>query len=201
MGKIRILPARSGTACPLNAGQRIRIINTHGQQVVDTWAFSTADSTEFMAMDATRVFNMRMTPRVGDALITNRRREILVLDEDTSPGRHDTMMAACDRWRYRLLGFEGVHDNCADNLASAMAELGIVVTHTPAPLNLFMNIPWDDSGNLGFEPPLSRPGDHVVLRARMDCIVAMSACPQDMVPVNGESCQPTEAHFEIIPGN
>ncbi len=201
MGKIRVLPARSGTACLLKAGQRIRVINSHGQQVVDTWAFSAADSTEFMAMDATRVFNMRMTLRVGDALITNRRREILVLDEDTSPGRHDTMMAACDRWRYRLLGFEGVHDNCSDNLASAMAELGIVVTHTPSPLNLFMNIPWDESGDLRFEPPLSRPGDHVVLRAGMDCIVAMSACPQDMVPVNGESCQPTEAHFEIIPGN
>lgn len=201
MGKIRILPARSGTACQLKPEQRIRIINTHGQQVVDTWAFSAADSTEFMAMDATRVFNLRMTPRVGDALITNRRREILVLDEDTSPGRHDTMMSACDRWRYRLLGFEGVHDNCSDNLASAMAELGIVVTHTPSPLNLFMNIPWDDSGDLRFEPPRSRPGDHVVLRARMDCIIAMSACPQDMVPVNGGSCEPTEAHFEIIPGN
>ena len=201
MGKIRILPARSGTACQLNAGQRIRIINTHGQQVIDTWAFSAADSTEYMAMDATRVFNLRMTPRVGDALVTNRRREILVLDEDTSPGRHDTMMAACDRWRYHLLGFEGIHDNCSDNLASAMAELGIVVTHTPSPLNLFMNIPWNDSGDLRFEPPLAHPGDHVVLRARMDCIVAMSACPQDMVPVNGVSGQPTEAHFEIIPEN
>ena len=199
MGKTRTLPARSGTACLINAGQRIRIINTHGQQVVDTWAFSAADPTEYMAMDATRVFNLRMTPRVGDALITNRRREILVLDEDTSPGRHDTMMAACDRWRYHLLGFEGIHDNCSDNLASAMAELGIVVTHTPSPLNLFMNIPWNDSGDLRFDPPLSRPGNHVVLRARINCIVAMSACPQDMVPVNGESGQPTEAHFEIIP--
>ncbi|MDE2914430.1 MAG: urea carboxylase-associated family protein [Paracoccaceae bacterium] len=200
MGKIRTLPARSGTACQLKSGQRIRIVNTHGQQVVDTWAFSAADPTEFMAMDATRVFNLRMTPRVGDTLITDRRREILVLDEDTSPGRHDTMMAACDRWRYHLLGFEGVHDNCSDNLASAMAELGIVVTHVPSPLNLFMNIPWEDSGDLRFESPLSRPGDYVVFRARMDCIVAMSACPQDMIPVNGESGQTTEAHFEIIPG-
>ena len=199
MGKIRTLPARSGTACQISAEQQVRIINTHGQQVVDTWAFNVADPTEYMAMDATRVFNLRMTPRVGDVLITNRRREILVLDEDTSPGRHDTMMAACDRWRYHLLGFEGIHDNCSDNLASAMAELGIDVTHTPSPLNLFMNIPWDNPGDLRFEPPLSRPGDHVVLRARMDCIVAMSACPQDMVPVNGESGQPTEAHFEIIP--
>ena len=158
--------------------------------MIDTWAFSAADSTEYMAMDATRVFNLRMTPRVGDALVTNRRREILVLDEDTSPGRHDTMMAACDRWRYHLLGFEGIHDNCSDNLASAMAELGIVVTHTPSPLNLFMNIPWDDSGDLRFEPPLAHPGDHVVLRARMDCIVAMSACPPGHGP-RQRSIRPT----------
>jgi len=36
----------------------------------------------------------------------------------------------------------------------------------------------------------------VVLRAEMDCIVAMSACPQDIIPVNAGN--PVEVHFEII---
>ena len=80
-----------------------------------------------------------------------------------------------------------------------MSELGLRETHTPSPLNLFMNIPWQDDGGLAFETPLSAPGDHVLLRALMDCVVAMSACPQDVLPVNGLNRQPTEAHFEIVP--
>jgi hypothetical protein len=27
--------------------------------------------------------------------------------------------------------------------------------------------------------------------------VAMSACPQDLLPINGKSGKPTEAHFEV----
>ena len=36
----------------------------------------------------------------------------------------------------------------------------------------------------------------MVLRAEFDCIVAMSACPQDMVPINGGT--PTEAHYQVL---
>jgi uncharacterized protein YcgI (DUF1989 family) len=38
----------------------------------------------------------------------------------------------------------------------------------------------------------------VTLRAEMDCVLALSACPQDMVPINGLSMRPTEAHVEIL---
>ena len=198
MEGLRSVPARGGMAVHVAKAKAIRIVNTHGEQVVDTWAFNADDVSEYMAMDATRVYNQRLSPIVGDSLVTNRRRPILTLEEDTSPGRHDTLMAACDRWRYHLLGVEGYHDNCADNLSAAMKELGLPETHIPAPLNLFMNIPWQSDGALSFETPLSVPGDYVLLRAGMDCVVAMSACPQDFLPVNGVGRQPTEAHFEVI---
>jgi uncharacterized protein len=45
---------------------------------------------------------------------------------------------------------------------------------------------------------LSKPGDRVVLRAVMDCIVVMSACPQDILPINGAALAPTEAHYRIL---
>ena len=54
--------------------------------------------------------------QVGDVLVTNKRRPILTLVEDTSPGVHDTCMSACDIYRYRGLGVEGHHDSCTDNL-------------------------------------------------------------------------------------
>ena len=192
------IPARRGKAVMVTRGQSVRVVNTHGQQVVDTWAFRCDDLTEFMSMEHSRTSTGRIVPKVGQSMTTNRRRPILSLMEDTSGGIHDTLLAACDRYRYELLGCEGYHDNCTDNLAVALAELGLAPPETPSPWNLFMNIPVAPDGSVSFEPPVSRPGDHLTLRAEMDCIVVFSACPQDMVPINGVDCVPTEAHFQVI---
>ena len=61
-----------------------------------------------------------------------------------------------------------------------------------------MNVPWDGSGALDREPPQSRPGDRVRLRAEMDAIVVLSACPQDVTPINGAECTPRDAHYEVV---
>lgn len=192
------IPARRGKAARLSAGQSVRVVNTHGQQVVDTWAFNVADMREFMSMEHTRIFISRIIPKPGDPLVTNHRRAILTLTEDTSGGIHDTLVAACDRWRYELLGAVGYHDNCTDNLVAGLGEFGLTPSETPSPLNLFMNIPVIDGNAIDVLPPVSTPGSYVTLRAEMDCVVAFSACPQDMVPINGAAMQPTAAHFEIL---
>ena len=142
MSDTTTIPARRGKAALVAAGQVIRVINTHGEQVVDTWAFNSSDMTEFMSMEHSRAGMQRLIPRVGDALLTNHRRPILTVLEDTSGGVHDTLMAACDRYRYEGFGCKEYHDNCTDNLAQGMAELGLTPPETPSPLNLFMNIPW-----------------------------------------------------------
>lgn len=193
------LPARRGRAVRLKAGQALRIVNTHGKQVVDTWAFNAEDPDEFMSMEHLRGFIGSVFPKRGDALLTNRRRPILTLEEDTSPGRHDTVIAACDTHRYRMLGCTDYHDNCTDNLHAALAMLGFPKTETPSPLNLWMNIPIAEDGAITWGEPLSKPGDHVILRAAIDCVVVMSACPQDMVPINGADCTPVDCHYEVIP--
>ena len=107
-------------------------------------------------------------------------------------------MAACDNERYGLLGCTDYHDNCADNLRAAMKELDFDISWVPSPLNLFMNIPWTENGALSFEEPVTQPGDYVVLRAEQDVIVSFSACPQDILPINGRQSAPTEAHFEVL---
>jgi len=195
--EIVTIPARRGMAARVAAGRRIRVINTHGSQVVDTWAFSARDVTEWMSMEASRAWFLRLAAAVGDTFVTNQRRPILTLVEDTSGGAHDTLIAPCDAPRYRLLGVEGHHDNCRDNLHAALAALGITVPATPSPLNLFMNIPWTADGRLAWGEPVSTPGSYVLFRAEMDLVVAFSACPQDILPINGRTGQTTEAHFSI----
>jgi len=196
--ELHTIPARCGRAARLSQGQSIKIINTHGQQVVDTWAFSTEDLTEFMSMEHIRPTLTRIFPRAGDDLVTNRRRPILHFAEDTSPGVHDTLMAACDDYRYGLLGCTEYHDNCTDNLFAALRNIGLTAPECPSPLNMWMNIPVDGEGNTEWGVPASKPGDYVVLRAEMDCVVVMSCCPQDLLPINGEAGEPTEAHYQIL---
>ena len=192
------IPARRGKAVRVRIGQTVKVINSRGQQVVDTWAFNADDLREFMSMEHSRVALGSIIPAIGDRLVTNRRRPILTLVEDTSGGIHDTLFAACDRWRYELLGCTEYHDNCTDNLVAALAALGLEPPETPAPLNLFMNIPVIDGNRVEMRPPVSTPGSYVTLRAEMDCIVAFSACPQDLLPINGLAMQPTEAHFALL---
>lgn len=198
MGGLITIPARRGKAARVAKGGLVKVINTHGSQVVDTWAFNHDEPWEFLSMEHTRVGIGGIFPGVGDALLTNRRRPILTLLEDTSPGIHDTLLAACDKYRYQLLGCGDDHDNCTDNLHVALAEIAFTAQETPAPLNLWMNIPVAADGAIDFLPPVSKPGDYVVFRAEMDAVVAFSSCPQDQVPINGEACVPVEAHFEIF---
>lgn len=192
------VPARRGRAARLTAGQAIQIVNTHGSQVVDFWAFSVEEPGEFLSMEHLRAMLQRIFPHAGDALVTNRRRPILQFEEDTSPGVHDTLMAACDAYRYALLGCTEYHDNCTDNLRAALRQIGFAAPECPAPLNLWMNIPVGEGGRTEWGEPLSKPGDYVVLRAAMDCVVAMSTCPQDILPINGAQCTPTEVHYRIL---
>ena len=79
-----------------------------------------------------------------------------------------------------------------------MQALGLTPPEVPSPLNLFMNIPWAADGRLAFAaPPRPVPGGYVRLRAEMDLVIAFSACPQDILPINGTAGTPVEAHFTV----
>jgi uncharacterized protein YcgI (DUF1989 family) len=197
MSGLTAVPARRGKAARMKAGQTIKIINTHGTQVLDTWAFRADDLHEFMSMEHTRPQIGKIIPIVGDALRSNKRTPMLTWLEDTSPGIHDTLVAACDVHRYRHFGVKDYHDNCTDNLHAAMKELGLTPPEVPCPLNMWMNIPVGADHRIAFLPTVSKPGDYVMLRAEMDLIMAFSACPMDVTPINGPGGDIKDCHFEI----
>ena len=43
----------------------------------------------------------RLIPKVGDSMVTNLRRPIFTILEDTGPGVHDTTVSACDQYLYQ----------------------------------------------------------------------------------------------------
>ncbi|MDH5856594.1 urea carboxylase-associated family protein [Lampropedia aestuarii] len=189
------VPARSGRAVRVNRGEVLRVTNTHGTQVCDLWAFNAENLSEFYSSEHTRGSTYRVNPQAGDVLLSNRRHPILTFLEDTSPGIHDTIIAACDLARYRVLGHDGYHDNCSDNLRQALMAIGLRTGEIPQPFNVWMNIPIHNDGAVTFEPCLSKPGDYVDFRAEMDCIVVMSACPMDINNING--LKTLELHFSV----
>lgn len=191
------IPARCGMAVKLANDQILEIINTHGSQVCDFWAFVDNNISEYMSMAHCHTSLGSIFPRAGDVLVTNNRNPILKFVEDSSPGVHDTVVAACDAARYQQLGIAEYHDNCMDNLRMALSTLELELTSIPAPFNLWMNIPVAASGAFTWEAPVSRPGDIVRFQALQDCIAVMSACPQDVTPVNGVGNNPTELAFKV----
>jgi uncharacterized protein YcgI (DUF1989 family) len=200
MGQLYEIPAREGRAVVVSAGQSLTIINTHGSQVCDFWAFNAADLNEFSSMPHQHAVASEIGLRKKDGLMSNARRPLMTVIEDTSPGVHDTVVAACDIHRYRQLGAQGYHDNCTDNFKQALQAVGHQPVTVPAPLNIWMNTPVAADGSISWLAPVSSSGDRFVLRAEMDVIAVMSACPQDMVPINGADQMPQSLAFIVGEG-
>ena len=191
------VPARRGAAVALARNQSITIVNTHGGQVVDMWAFRLDDPAEHLSMPHSIVTLGRIKPAIGDVLVSNLRRPLMTLAADTSPGVHCMLFAACDEARYRLLGCTEYHDNCADNLRRAIDGRNIPLPYVPTPLNLFMNTKFYEHSRMEIEAPETRAGDSVTFRAEHDCTIVLSACPQDLVPVNAHGCTPTAVAYTL----
>jgi|SRR5581483_2218035 uncharacterized protein YcgI (DUF1989 family) len=190
------VPARQGRAIRVEAGGSFRVIDLEGGQVVDLFAFNAGDLTEHASAEHTRVALLRLFPRAGESFVSNRRRPMLTLVEDRSPGRHDMLCAACDPERYATLGVQGWHASCRENLIRAMADLGLTGFVVPQPINLFMNVEVRPDGGLEYRTAISRPGDSVTLRAELDLVVVASACPQDVVEISRNG--PTDIALELI---
>jgi len=198
IGKRYKIPARQGRAARLKKNQSIVIYNTKGNQVCDFFALVDGASSEFLSMEHTRTSLGRVYVQKGDILVTNLRRPLIKIVEDTSPGIHDILIACCDLARYQQLGASNYHDNCADNFRMSLLAINVQIKHVPSPFNIWMNIPVSgNTGEYSWEAPVSTAGDFIKLLAHEDCIVVMSACPQDMTPVNGVGVLPAELEFEL----
>ena len=190
------VPARSGVAIEVRAGDLLRVIDVAGQQVVDFFAFNAADLDEVLSPTHTRTQNLGLRLRPGALLYTNLRRPMFELVHDTV-GVHDLLIAPCDRQRY-VDGF-GMpeHANCRQNCATAMGQYGLGYARVPDALNWFMNVGVDAECGFVVRAPVSKAGDHVEQRVLMDAIVAVSACPQDMNETN--AFNPTDLELVVNP--
>ncbi|WP_119272889.1 DUF1989 domain-containing protein [Taklimakanibacter deserti] len=192
-----ICPAGYGHAFSVEKGQLFRLTDLEGQQPIDFWAFNKEDPNEHLSVAHTRVANMSMVVRKGQSAYTNKRRAIVTLIEDNSPGQHDMLLAACDKTRFETLGHKGYHRNCQDNLHEALGAAGVTIPFSPQPWNLFTHFPWTSDMRVEMLSPDTKPGDNIVFRAEMDAVIAISACPQDIVRICGDKNTPVKVEVAI----
>ena len=101
--------------------------------------------------------------------------------EDTV-GRHDFLLTPCSSETFRIIyGHTDPHRGCFGNLCHALDEYGIKPDDIPITFNLFMHVTVDgDSGKVSVLPPKSKAGDFIIIEAKMDLIVGLTACSAEM---------------------
>jgi len=171
------IPERSGTAFRLSAGDRLVVIDPRGEQVADLLAFNAADLDEVISSGRTLDYAETIYLTTGHKLYSNRSRVMLEIEDDTV-GRHDFLLTPCSLDTFHhFYPTLTPHRGCFGNLAAALEPYGILPDRIPTAFNCFMNVPVDgETGKLRVLPPISRAGDHIAFRARMDLVIGLTAC-------------------------
>jgi len=180
------IPAGAPWSAFIRKGQRLRIVDTHGQQAVDTLFYRADDTQErYSGQDTLRAQGSAYVG-VGTRIMSNEGRTMLRVVAD-SCGLHDTSAGACS-CESNTVRF-GHHTKylhaCRENFLVAAAKHGLSKRDIVPNLNFFMNVPIDVSGNFTVVDGVSKPGDYVELVAEMDVLCLISNCPQINNPCNG----------------
>jgi uncharacterized protein YcgI (DUF1989 family) len=105
---------------------------------------------------------------------------MLTITEDRV-GRHDFLYTPCSAETFTIIYKTTTHHpSCFENLVNALQPLGIDADRIPTTFNIFMNVSIAPDGELKIDPPLSKAGDYVALRAEMDLVVGLTACSAEM---------------------
>jgi urea carboxylase-associated protein 1 len=188
-----VVPAGDGALVPVPQGGRLRIVDLHGNQAVDTLLYDAHDITNrYSAFDTVRE-QRAVFLTTGSRLLSTRLDELAVISGDTC-GRHDTIGGACSQESNVIRYGEATRHQhaCRQTFLRYGASAGIGQRQLGHNINFFMNVPVDPDGHLMFDDGLSAPGKYVELTASRDLLVLISNCPQVNNPCNGWNPTPVQ---------
>lgn len=188
------LEPQTGVGFRLWQGQTLRIIDPQGEQVSDLTAFVEANPHEWLSSGRSLDYNNTIYLTTGHVLYSNQSKPMFTIIEDTV-GRHDFLLTPCSPETFKIIyGNEEYHPSCFENLVKNLAPFGITPDQIPTTFNIFMNVIVQPSGELKIDPPPSKAGDYILLRAEMDLIVGVTACSAEMS--NNYSFKPIDVEIE-----
>ncbi len=178
---LKIIPPRSGVAFILKKGQRLKVVDMEGEQVSDFVCYNLNDKAEYLSSGRTIDYAETIFLTKGHPFYSNRSNIMFEIVEDTV-GRHDFLLTPCSADTFRIIyGHKQPHQGCFGNLHAALKEYGIGPDDIPISFNIFMHVTVDgETGKVTVLPPKSKAGDYVVIEAKMDLIVGLTACSAEM---------------------
>lgn len=183
-----IIAPKTAKSFFIKKGQRLRIIDVEGKQVGDFIAYNAENTREKLSQSRTRAYPKRLYLKVGDKIYSDKDNPMFTIAEDTC-GVHDLIWEPCTRWVYKNR-FGADRDGCTELLAKALIDFGFPQLDPVDPFNVFMNTKIESDGRFDIIEPVSKPGDYIELIAEMNCLCALSTCPEEFGPTNGGKTTP-----------
>ena len=190
-----IIPATEGRAFEVKKGQTLRIHQVVGGQVGDCVFYNAHDYKEMFHVGQSWAINVILgtgTSKSFKHFYSKPPREnvMLTVTEDTCRNHWGNMGGRCSTRLYELRDNLGAHRSCQENLTEALAPFGISGDEVFDIFNVFMNVELYEDGGFKILPTEVGPDDYIDLRAEMDILAAISACPADTSPTNGGKSAP-----------
>jgi uncharacterized protein len=190
-----VIPAREARAIVVKRGQILRIHQITGGQVGDCVFFNAHDYREMFHVGQSWAINVILgtgTSKSFQHFYSKPPREnvMLTVVDDTVRNHWGNMGGRCSSRLYQLRDQLAQHRSCQENLTEALAPYGILGDDIIDIFNVFMAVELDTAGGFRILPTTVGKDDYIDLRAEMDVLAAVSACPADTSPTNGGRSNP-----------
>ncbi len=185
-----VIPATEGRAVELRAGQVLRIHQIDGGQVGDCVFYNAHDYREMFHIGQSWAINGILgtgTSKSFRHFYSKPPRENVMLTvlEDTVRNHWGNMGGRCSARLYELRdGIASGHRSCQENLTEALAPYGLTGDDIFDIFNVFMNVDLHEDGSFTMKGCEAGVDDYIDLKAEMDVLAAISACPADTSPTN-----------------
>ena len=189
-----VIRSNSGRAFVVKKGQVLRIA---GLSTADFVVFNLHNVRERFDQARTKVDQGKIYVTTGDVLISKFNNVMMTIVKDTYQGTHDMEKGMCStsfykKWGDQIFKIYGAtwkklgrkrgaapRHGCWENLAQALRPWKILKEDIPSPLNIFQTMVINPkTGAMRYAMTRPKPGTHMDLRAEMDCLVGISACPE-----------------------
>jgi uncharacterized protein len=198
------MPNNTGKSFIVKKGQRIGI---SGYSTVDTVVLNLNNIRERFDQARTKAHNGKVFLTTGDKLYTKWSNMLMTITKDTYKGTHDLQYGMCSKIAYdgfwksiqegdpvitETLKWTGAKSRadlpdhgCWENLQDAFKGYDIAPEDIPSPFNIIQSMEIvGKEGKLVWQLERDRPEPgkpaYIELRAEMDCLAGLSACPDWM---------------------
>jgi uncharacterized protein YcgI (DUF1989 family) len=185
----KTIEARTAVALPMGKGQILRVVDLEGQQAADIVAYNRHSTVEGLSTEVTVQILRTSNPQAGQTIYSIEWNPMLTIIADSVGTNYLPGEICSDEANFFRYGVRG-SVNCRDNLAVAVAPWGVSKAQVHGAFAAFLNMGYLPDGRTVIQEPISKPGDYLDLRAEMDVVIAISACPQILNACNAYNPTP-----------